>query len=230
MAGDENGEKTEQPTDRRRTQAREQGNIARSTDLGAAAVLLGATSALYFFGPSVIEMLASYLRASLAATPRLQTDIATVTKSAWQLVALLAAGVLPLMLVVAAGSLAINLAQVGFLWSPEALQPKLERLNPIQGAQRILSIRALVKLAGSLFKLIAIASIAYWYISRQVQSSHNLADLDLVLVLGYAGQSAVELGFYIALTLLVLAIVDYGFQWWKHEQELMMTKRSCARN
>lgn len=225
MASDENGEKTEQPTDRRRTQAREQGNIARSTDLAAAAVLLGATSALYFFGPSVVDTLASYLRTSLAATPLLQTDIPTFTKTTWQLVAVLAASVLPLMLVVAAGSLGINLAQVGFLWSPEALQPKLERLNPIQGAQRIVSLPALVKLAGSLFKLIAIAAIAAWYISGQVRRLHNLADMDLVIVLGYAGQSAVELGFYLALTLLILAIVDYGFQWWKHEQDLKMTKQ-----
>ncbi|WLD15017.1 flagellar biosynthesis protein FlhB [Planctellipticum variicoloris] len=225
MASDENGEKTELPTDRRRTQAREQGNIARSTDLAAAVVLMGATSALYFFGPEVVETLASYLRSSLTATPVFETDIPTFTKKTWQLVTLLAASVLPLMLVVAAGSLAINLAQAGFLWSPEALMPKFERLNPLSGAQRIVSIAALVKLGGSLFKLVAIASIAYWYVSYQVRSVHNIADMDLLLVLAHAGQSTVELGYYLSGTLLILAILDYGFQWWKHEQDMMMTKQ-----
>lgn len=225
MASDENGEKSELPTERRREKAREQGNIARSTDLAAAAVLLGATSALYFFGPEVGDNLAGYLRSSLAASPELTTDIPSFTRKAWQLVTLLAMSVLPLMLVVAAGSLAINLAQIGILWSPEVLQPKLERLNPLQGAQRIVSITALVKLAGSLLKLAAIACVSVWYISRRLDESHNLASMDLVMLLSWAGQSTVELGFYLSLTLLVLAIADYGFQWWKHEQDLKMTKQ-----
>jgi flagellar biosynthetic protein FlhB len=225
MASDEFGEKTEQPTERRRMQAREQGNIARSTDVTATAVLLAAAGALYFVGPLSGEALVRLLRATLSSEPRSTLDVPAVGQLAWSVAGAWASVVGPLMGAVFLGSLAINLLQTGFLWAPEVLQPQWGRLNPIQGLKRLFSLSSLVRLAGSSLKILAVAAVSYLYLSAHRAEFLSLSQHDAALLLAIAGRCLVELAFYLALTLAGLAVLDYGYQFWHYEQELKMTRQ-----
>jgi len=225
MATDDYGEKTEQPTERRRTQAREQGNIARSTDVTAAGVLLAAAGALYFVGPTSGEVLLRLMRTTLTSEPRLTIDPPAVAALLWSVAASLATMLVPLMGLVFLGSLSINLFQTGFLWAPEALAPKFERLNPLQGFQRLFSLSSVVRLAGSLAKILAVTGVAYWYLAVHRNEYLALPQQDAAVILTTAGRSIVELSFFLALTLVALAVLDYGYQFWHYERELMMTKQ-----
>jgi flagellar biosynthetic protein FlhB len=225
MSSDDAGDKTELPTDRRRQQAREQGNIARSVDLTAAIVLLAAAGGLYTLGPGCGEMFLKLLRGVLTTEPRLDLNQESATQLVWQTAYVVAQPVIPLMLLVAAGSLAANIVQVGFMWSTDVLEPKLERLNPISGFQRILSLSSLVKLGGSIAKILLVAGVAYLYLSAHQDEYLALPEQDAATLLATMGRSVVELGLYLALSLVALAILDYGYQYWNHERELMMTKQ-----
>ena len=225
MATDEYGEKTEQPTERRRTQAREQGNIARSTDVTAAGVLLAAAGAMYFVGPDAGEGLVRLVRNTLTGEAWLTLTQPGAVTIAWTLAAALATVVLPLMGLVFLGSVAVNLFQTGFLWAPEVLQPKWERLNPIQGFQRIFSMASLVRLGGSLAKILTVAGVAYLYLAAHRVQFLTLPQQDAMTILATTGWSMIELSFYLALTLVALAVLDYGYQYWHHEQGLMMTRQ-----
>jgi flagellar biosynthetic protein FlhB len=224
MATDEFGEKTEQPTERRRTQAREQGNIARSTDVTAAGVLIAAAGALYFVGPSSGEALVRFLRHTLTTDAWLTVSQPTVLHIAWTAAGGLASVVLPVMGLVFLGSLTVNLSQVGFLWSTEVLTPKLERLNPLQGFQRIFSMSSLVRLAGSLAKILTVAAVSYLYLSAHRAQFLSLPQQDAAAILSVCGGALIQLAFFLALTLMALAFLDYGYQFWHHEQELKMTR------
>jgi flagellar biosynthesis protein FlhB len=225
MSSDDAGEKTELPTDRRRHQAREQGNIARSVDLTAAIVLLSAAGGMYAFGPGVGEMVLQLIRGATTEDVALTLDQRSATLLLWKTAWDVARAVLPLMLLVAGGSLAANLMQVGFLWSPEVLTPKIERLDPIKGFQRILSLGALVRLGGSIAKVLLVAGVAYLYLSTHQAEYLALPEQEASALLVTMGRAVVELGFYLAMTLVGLAILDYGYQYWQHERDLMMTKQ-----
>ncbi len=206
-------------------QAREQGNIARSTDLTAALLMFTATGALQFQGTGLVETLAKLVQQTLSAPPLLHFDLDTWMKGNWTLLGLVAASVLPFLLMMMVGGLTANLVQVGFLWSPEVLLPKWERLSPMGGIQRIFSMHSVARLGGSLGKLIVLACVAFSYLRLHLPMFLQLSDLETPALLIQYGQCLVELAFYLALSLLCLALFDYGFQFWKHEQDLRMTKQ-----
>lgn len=225
MSSDDKDDKTEQPTDRRREKAREEGNVARSVDLTAATVLMAASGGMYFFGASSGETLAKLLRAFLGSTPRLTLAREDAVQLLQQVTLVAGSAALPLMLLTALGSLSINLAQVGFMWSPEALQPKFSRLNPLSGLGRLFSLSSLVRLGGSIAKILLVASVGYLYLTSHAQEYLALSQQDASVILVVLGQGLVELGFYLALTLICLAVLDYGYQYWQHERDLRMTKQ-----
>ncbi|MBX3450150.1 MAG: flagellar biosynthesis protein FlhB [Planctomycetaceae bacterium] len=225
MADDDSGEKSEDPTDRRREKAREQGNIARSTDLNVAAVTLASIGALWFSGNTAAQMLAGTMADGLGGDPWIVPDAALIWRT-FQQHALNAGGaVLPVILLIALGAVAVNLAQVGFLWAPDVLLPKFERLSPWQGIQRIVSMQALVKLGNSLGKLTILTVVGVFYFWHKLPAFQGLTHLDGMQILIETGWAWIELGFYLALALLGLAAFDYGFQYWKHEQDLKMTRQ-----
>jgi flagellar biosynthesis protein FlhB len=225
MANDAGGDKSEQPTERRRIQAREQGNIARSTDLTAALLMLTATGALQFFGGTLFNSMAGLVHSSLSATPMLRFDLDGWMKGNYTLLGLLSMSTAPFLLLMMVGALTANLFQVGFLWSPEVLLPKWERLSPAGGVKRIFSLYSVARLGGSLGKLVLLAAVAYSFLHVRLPLFLQLNELETPALVTQYGRLLVELAFYLSLSLLGLALFDYGFQFWKHEQDLRMTKQ-----
>src|SRR5579863_5515337 len=113
---EQNGEKSQEPTQHRREQAREQGQVARSQDLGSAAHLLGSMVALLWLGGSVVSAMGLITQRYLGDDPWLQTDVSTVTHEFASIVMGLAPALLPLLLAKLAVAVSINLAQVGLLF------------------------------------------------------------------------------------------------------------------
>lgn len=225
MANDEFGDKTEQPTDRRRTEAREKGNIPRSVDLNAAGLMLGAAIAIYSFGPPLTKSLGELLHSSLQNAGRLQLERSDAMRMFWDLAKFSAIHVLPVLLAMAAAALTLNLAQVGFLLAPQIIQPDLSRINPLDGAKRLISIRALVKLGVSLGKLAVVTGVAALSISTFLPEFLSLLHAPAGPILSRIEGSVVTLAFQLSTALVALAGLDYLFQRWKHEQELRMTKQ-----
>jgi len=225
MANDENGEKTEQPSEHRRSEARQKGNVARSIDLNTAGMMLAAAFVIWIFllptARSLGELMQTYLRGPLL----LSIDRAGAVVQFWTLGKFVATIILPPMMLMMATALFLNLVQVGFLASPEALQPQLSRLNPLEGVKRIFSMQAVMKLVISLCKIAIIAAIAGWTISGFLPRFFSMADSEPGVFFSQTKSAIVTLAFLIALALIVLAIVDVIFQRWKHEQGLKMSKQ-----
>lgn len=224
MANDDQ-EKSEDPTDKRRSEAREKGNVAKSTDLNAAAMMIAATSGLLFLGPAMGNAMMDLMRGYIGGPALLQMDANGAAQDLRDIFNLMAAGVLPFVMLMFASALAINVAQIGFLFTMEPLQLKWNRVNPIEGAKRIASITSLVKLGVSVGKIIIFASIVVWFIYSHLAEFTGLIDTDTVTMLGYASWLTIQLAFILSLALLVLAILDFSFQKWKHEQDLKMSKQ-----
>jgi flagellar biosynthetic protein FlhB len=180
---------------------------------------------LYFFGGGIAASQAELLRTSLSAPAWTTIDVSTISVESWRLAGAAAAALLPGMALIVASAVAINAAQVGFHFTTEPLSPNFGRLNPLAGVKRLVSLQSTVRMAGSLLKLgVSIAIVAGFVIGRMPEFLHSI-DLDTAGFCRQLGNWLVALAFELSLGLFVLAVLDYGFQLWKFEQDIKMTKQ-----
>lgn len=222
---DSAGERTESPTPRRRQEAREKGQVAKSTDLSSAVLLMGAMLGLRMFGGNLIGSLMQVMRENLSeidATSTVSLDIPRLVATTSVLM-LSASGPVLVSLVVVA--LLSNLLQVGAVFTTRPLVPQLERLNPLNGLGRLFNVRTLVQLGMNLIKLLLVALVAY------VAIKGRMGDVLLALELEGWPQVALlsdvlyDVGIRLALVLLLLALFDFAWQRFKFERDLRMTKQ-----
>ncbi len=120
-------------------------------------------------------------------------------------------------------AIAANLFQVGFVFVPEKLAPDIARLDPLQGFSRLFSLASLVRLMMGLLKMAVVGSVAYASLYGQRDKVLGLAGMTTPQIAAFLAQVLIWTSMKIAFALLVLAVLDYGFQWWKHERDLRMT-------
>jgi len=220
-------EKTETPTLRRRQEARRQGRVARSADLTAAALLLTGLFLLKWFGQDVLVSLKLCLTDLLgpASMANFSTDFA------WQhiLRLLTAVGIslAPFMAGIVAMAVAVNLMQVGVYFNFSRITPNLELLNPARGLGRIFAAPNAMHLAMSVLKIILVAWLAYACIAGHLAEIIAAQQLTFIQVFVFDAGIIFAVTFRIAMLLLVLALLDYAYQRYRHERDLRMTRREA---
>ncbi len=217
------GEKTQDATPHRRQQAREEGQVAKSQDFASAALLLAGLAGLLWLGGRVVQMLGTYAAEQLGGDPWLTADPQFFTAHAQHLAYALAAAMLPIFGLLMFTGVAANVLQVGFLFLPEKLAPDLTRLDPLQGFARIFSLSNLVRLVMGLFKMALVAGVAYASLYGEREKVLGLAAMTTLQIATFIPQILIWTSLKIAVALLALAVLDYGFQWWKQEQDLRMS-------
>jgi len=218
-------EKTEQATPKKRQEARQKGQIAKSPEVASALVMLIAFISLKFVGPWVYFQLLEQMKSSLSLVVGSDLTIASVHLLVVRLSLFFLQVTLPLMLIIMLTGVAANLAQVGFVMVGEPLIPKLEKINPLKGLQRIFSKRSLVELIKSLFKVFVISYFAYGVIKRHINELIFLMKMTPTEIVGIVANITCELGIRISFVLLLLAFADYAYQRWEQEQSLKMSKQ-----
>lgn len=216
--------RTEAATPRRREEARERGQVARSVDFSAAVVLLTGLIALGIAGPSIVKTLLSLLRdhlGDMASAGAIDLDGRTTAAMMIRTVALSTG---PLLGAVALASLVANLTQVGFLWTTHPLTPSLSKISPVKGVGRLLSVRSVFQLFMNLFKLAVIVAVAWLVLRRRVGALAMTIEMGGWQQLAISARVTWELGLWIALAMFVLSILDYVWQRYRLERDLRMTK------
>ena len=225
MAEERYDERTEAATPRRREEARERGHVARSADLSSAVILLAAVLALQFFGRGLSDRL-------FGATAGILQRLAEVDGSRENLAlhyggACVAAflGFLPILLVIVIAAIGVNVAQVGFLFVTEPLAPSFDRIDPIAGFGRIFSVRSVARMASGLLKVAAVGLVVFLTIWAERARLVGLMGYAFEEIVTYGTGMMLTLGLRAVLVLLVLAILEYGYQKWQYERDLRMSKQ-----
>jgi flagellar biosynthetic protein FlhB len=224
MADSEQNDRTEPATQRRVEEARGKGQIPRSRDLTAAAVMLTSGIALQTLGGAVGERLASLMRSGLQLS-RQQTMDNVQMLSAFgdaALSALLAiAPVLALTLVAAVGA---PLALGGWAFSGSVMAPQFERLNPLAGIGRMFSARSWVELAKALAKFGVVATAGILVLKLNFHVLLGLGNEPVGAAIGHSisisGQALIAL----TAALIFIAAIDVPFQLWQYHRDLRMTR------
>ncbi|MBI4715206.1 MAG: flagellar biosynthesis protein FlhB [Nitrospirae bacterium] len=217
-------EKTEQATPRRRQEAREKGQVARSREIPSVAVLAAGTGALYVLLPSLAGGISDLTREVFLAGETLRLDADTLYPFLLQIVTRTAVMILPLMGIVAAAGAAANVFQFGILFSGQALKPQASRISPIKGFKRIFSLHSLVELVKSLLKIAVVGGVAYFLIRGEIGLLPSLVDMGVFQIVEYLTHLIFKLLLWTIVVLLFLAGLDFAFQKWEHERSLRMSK------
>lgn len=220
---EQSGEKTYDPTPHRRQQARDEGQVAFSQDLGSAAILLAGLLVLIHYGGGVVDLAAGFMREQLGSVGSLnvgETDLPAQTRTLLQAFGTALLPILGLLALI--GALA-TLLQIGPLFVTQKLTPDFSRISLWNGLRRVFSLQNAVRLGFGLFKVLIVASVAaavIYYRRKDVIASGELEVGDYALLLWNLVTSS---ALWIAAALFALAMFDYAFQRWKHNQDLRMT-------
>lgn len=225
MADDSGQEKTEKPTGRKLSKARQEGQVAKSPEIASVLVLLIGIMVLYIFGylfyPQAIDVLSANL--GFAEIPRFDKHgcLTLLNRTVGQFFML----VLPVLGAVFVAALAANLFQVGFQISTKAITPKLNKFNVIKGFGRLLSLKSLMELFKSVIKLSVIGSVAYLAIRGEMGELVKLHNATTAYIFIYILRGIFKIFIWVILIMIVVAITDYIYQKWQLEKDLMMTKQ-----
>ena len=220
------GDKTEAPTPRRRQEARDQGNIARSPDLTAAVLILGAMLLLNAYGPGLVMALRSVLEETLGAASFTAFDAGDTLSRVLRATMMVGAAMAPLLIGVAVLAILVNILQVGLVLSGKGLKPNLAALSPAKGLGRIFGKgNGPVQFGLNALKMVAMAFAGYSAVRDRMGQIVTVQQLEFVQIFGLGAEIIYDIGIRIGVVLLVLAILDYAYKKWKIEQELKMSKQ-----
>jgi flagellar biosynthetic protein FlhB len=219
------GDKSQEATPHRRQQAREEGQVARSQDLASAVLLIVALAALLLMGGPAVHFFIRLAEQQLGGDPWLSAD-ADFLRQQWSAIGMgLGQVVLPIFGVMLLAAVAVNLLQVGFLFLPDKLAPDISRIDPLKGAQRLFSLSSLVRLALGVLKIVLVAGMAFWILYGRREEILSAAALDIPQIASFVVDVTLWSSLKVAGVLLLLALLDYAYQRWKHEQDLKMTSQ-----
>ncbi len=222
---EQSGEKTQDPTQHRRDEARKQGQVVHSQDLGSAALLIVGVMLLRSWGGDLVDLAGKFMRQQLGDVHSLTIQSTDAIAQSQELVSSFGTVILPIVgLLALAGGLS-SVFQTGLLFVPDRLAPDIERLSPLSGLKRIFSLAGAVKLGFGLFKVTIVSIVAAAVIYERAAQVLYSNDFDISELAVFLIDIVLSTAMWVGIALLVLAIFDYAFQKWKHEQDLKMTHR-----
>ena len=220
----EGEDKTEEPTEKRRKDAKAKGQVARSQELNAAFVLLMGFFCLRILWEYIYTNISEFTVYIYTHLPE-STSIETIRELFISIMLLLAKTSFPVMIAIMIIGLGINIFQVGFMFSTQKIELKLSKLNPINGFGRIFSKRSIVELIKSIFKIIIIGSFIYMYLKDQIPFMPYLIYFDLGRSLEEIANIIFNMVFKVIAIIIIMGILDYAYQRWQTTQDLKMSKQ-----
>lgn len=229
MAEDTEQEKTEEPSQHRIDELKRKGEVVSSKELISVLVLAGSLMTLGLSFLYIFEQMESFFRWLLsldinsAFTEKSLRTIATETAS----VALKCAA--PVSLVALCIGVVSSVAQTGIIFATEVLEWKPDRIDPLQGFQRLFSMKSLVEAIKGIFKFIVVVSIVYLFIKDDITSYIGFFHLDFLQSFIHGKAILIKLGFSMLLGLFIIALGDFAYQKFSYRQRIMMTKEEAKK-
>lgn len=228
-AEDSNLERTEPASQKRLDDARQEGNVARSPELTSVAVLGAALAGLWFSGEGAVKGLARLTAQGLSLDASVVRDSSAMVSRLGYFTteALLISA--PLLVLTVVAALAAPMAVSGWSFSVTALQPKFDRISPVQGLSRMFSMLGLAELGKALLKAILIGAVSCLVLWQAKDAMLDLAIQPFGLASETLARLVMASVFSIAAVMILIAGVDVPLQLWQHAKGLRMTKEEVKR-
>jgi flagellar biosynthetic protein FlhB len=219
-------ERTEPASQKKLDDARKRGSVAKSMDLNAAVVLLTGLFTLTVFGGTMTEQLSSLLKYSFINAAQITVDRGTVGDLAAKAALFLGVCLIPVLAAFFVVGFVTNVAQVGLKFSPEALIPKWDRLNPLSGIKKVmLSTHSMVEMIKGIFKTVLLGIVGYSVLKGLIVNAVMLADSDVMNIAQFLVSSTSEVVIKCGMAFGVIAAADYFYQKYEFGKQMRMTKQ-----
>ena len=218
-------DKTEEPTAQKLKKAREDGQVARSTELPAAIIVIGAFLVLMLTGGWLITRLSAVFAQGFVFDRQLIEKPLLLPAHFGE--HLLAGFVLVMPIIVFTMIAAVVASGItgGYLLSFSAVMPKGSKLNPISGLKRIFGTHALVELGKAILKFVLVATVLWWSLVSNMDALVQIGQMSLEPALNAAGRMIMQSGLWVALSLAVIAMIDVPWQKYTFNKRMRMSKQ-----
>jgi flagellar biosynthetic protein FlhB len=224
LAEESDLERTEPASARRIEKAREEGHVPQSRELSAFLVLAAGAGGLWMLGSWGAQHAGDIVRHGLSFDRRSAFDPAAMQRSfsalSWDALTLAA----PLFFLTLLAAVAAPALLGGWLFSPKALQPDLQRLDPVKGFQRLFSWQSLMELAKGVLKSLLIGGVIFWFVRLEQGRLFDLMGQPLEGALASFGHMLLLAAAALVVGVAVIAAIDVPFQLWQYYSQLRMTR------
>jgi flagellar biosynthetic protein FlhB len=222
----EGEDRTEAATARRRSDARKKGQVAKSTELSSVAVLFGLLLVVH----NTMQGAGKLVHSQLETTLLNLNNLNFTTERLWQdgtfAILTFLRVLAPIVLVAMVIGVVVNVIQTGgILWAIESVQPNFQKLNPLTGVKNLFSARSLVELFKNCYKIGIVGWLAWLTIRNSFPNLMGLWRMESSMAMATVGELIYQMALRIVGTMLILAMLDYAYQRYRHEKELRMTKQ-----
>ncbi len=225
MAENDDQERTEQATSKRREETREKGQVPRSQEVVSVGILVAALLLFYFGGSALLSKTMDVMTAGFREAGQVNLTQDSVTSIITNYIFKGFVILFPLLIAVLIAAILGNVLQFGFLFSSESLQPKFSKISPAKGFKRLFSIRSIVELFKGILKVCIIGGVAYMIIRDEFDHLMPLADQSTWGMFSYIAGVCFKMLLAMTVVLVFLAALDYAYQRWEYEKSIRMTKQ-----
>jgi flagellar biosynthetic protein FlhB len=226
MAQDsDTGEKTEEPTGKKLSEAVTRGNIAKSMDINTAALLAVALLLLSMLGAGIWESLQSYLTHIFRDLGGLRISSNSVRGYLGEFLQIASINIIPFMLGVMLVGLLASGTQTKFQLTAGAISWNLSKFNPISGLRKIFSWKAWGEFLINFIKLSVVIALIFnvvWEVMGHPVFHHQSY---LAQVLAFIAEAALSLLKKVLLAMIMIGALDYAYQWWRTRDGLKMSAK-----
>ena len=224
MAEESDLEKTEEASPKRLEKAREEGDVPRSRELAACAVLFAAGLSLMMLQQPLNTALKDSLRSGLQFDRTMAFDpVSLLMKSSHTVMDLLIAFA-PLALILLAVAIASPVLVGGWVFSNKAYMPQFGRLNPLRGIGNMFSKNALAELIKSIGKAFIVSAVAYWVVSSDMEPIMSLSNMPIEAGISEVSDLMMTGFLTIVAALIFIAALDVPYQLYHYAEKHKMTK------
>ena len=225
MADSDSGEKTEEPTAKKLTDARKKGQIARSKDLGTLFVLVGSACAMLLMGDALASSMAQMMKHLFSLDRQEAMDVNAIFKVINDGVFQIVAPLLWIFFIVMLAAFIGNTLLGGMSFSWEAMMPKASKLSPIAGFKRMFGVQAAVELIKSILKFFVVFIVAFLLLSGLFEQILGLSREAIPNNFEHAVSMLLWMFLVLALSIGIIVVIDAPYQVWNHNRQLKMTKQ-----
>ena len=225
MSQQDDQEKTEEPTARRLEKAREEGNVARSTEISSVMLLVIATVVMLQFGgwmySNLEHLFETFFANSGQALTVQENAMQYLQMATWYGLTIMS----PLLIGLFIVAILVNVAQTGVVFAPKVLEAKGSRLSPLKGLKKIFSMRGIVELVKGFSKIFLIGLIIYFTLNNEIRNIVSFLILPIGEIMQESGGYILTIMTRILVALVILSIMDAAYTRYQHRKDLRMTKQ-----
>ena len=225
MADSDSGERSEDPTSKKISDAREKGQIARSKELGTMFVLVGSASAMLLMGNALVVSMSKMMSRLFSLTKQEALDVHSAFTVVNQSVAAVLTPLMWIFFIIAIAAFVGNILLGGISFSWEAAAPKANKLSPFAGFKRMLGAQAAIEFLKSILKFFVVVIVAYLLLSNLFPQILGLSLETTPKNFEHAVNLLLWMFLTLTLSLVIIAAIDVPYQLWSHTRQLKMTKQ-----